>query len=238
MLVHLVADELAVAQAQDAVSHVLDGVVVRDDDDGAAVIAVHLLHQFEDLFRRVVVEGAGRLVAQQQARVLHQSAADGATLLLTARYLMRELAAVLPEPQRFQQVVHGKRIARQVLAHLDVLGDRQVGHEVVELEDETELAAAVFHQIVRLEAGDGRVAHADRARIGRLQPAHDVEERRFARARRTEQHAYFALVQLHVYALQHLDARLVFAVSLAQAVHFQIRIVLVQRHVSITLPNG
>ena len=84
MRVQVVADKFAVAQTQDAMRHVLDGVIVGDDDDSATILAVDLLHEFEDLLGRVVVQGARGLVAQQQARILHQSAADSATLLLTA----------------------------------------------------------------------------------------------------------------------------------------------------------
>ena len=99
-LVEFILDNATVAQAQHAVSHAGDGGVVRDDDDGAAVGAVDILHELQDFLGRLVVERARGLVAQQQTRVFDECTADGAALLLAARNLARELVAVLVEAQR------------------------------------------------------------------------------------------------------------------------------------------
>lgn len=109
-LVEPILDDAAVAQAQHAVGHAGDGGVVGDDDDGAAVGAVNILHELQDFLGCLVVKRAGGLVAQQQARVFDECAADGATLLLAARDLARELVAVLVEAQRTQQVVDIERV--------------------------------------------------------------------------------------------------------------------------------
>ena len=100
--VDLVFGQASVAQAQHAVGHAGDGGVVRYDYESAAVPLVYVLHEFEHFFRSLVVEGARGLVAQDKARVLHERAADGAALLLTAGDLARELVAVLPEAKRAQ----------------------------------------------------------------------------------------------------------------------------------------
>ena len=70
-----------------------------NDDDGAAVLVIDILHELQDLLGRLVVKRARGLVAQQQARVFDECTADGATLLLAARDLARELVAVLVEAQ-------------------------------------------------------------------------------------------------------------------------------------------
>lgn len=109
-LVELILDDAPVAQAQHAIGHAGDGGVVRDDDDGAAVLVIDILHELQDFLGRLVVERARGLVAQQQTRVLDERTADGAALLLAARNLTRELVAVLVEAQRTQQVVDIERV--------------------------------------------------------------------------------------------------------------------------------
>ena len=97
--VHLVFNEYAIAKAQNAVSHAGDGVIVGHDHDGAAIITIHLLHKGENLLRRFVIERTCGFVAQKQTRILHERAADGATLLLAARNLSGEFRSVLVEAQ-------------------------------------------------------------------------------------------------------------------------------------------
>ena len=98
-LVELVLDDASVAQAQHAVGHVGDGGVMGDDDDGAAVGAVDVLHELQDFLGCLVVERARGFVTQQQARVFDERAADGAALLLAAGDLAWELVAVLPKAE-------------------------------------------------------------------------------------------------------------------------------------------
>jgi hypothetical protein len=79
-----VLEHVPVTQPERVVGHVANRVVVGDDHDGGAVAAVDALHELEDLLGGVVVERARRLVAQKQARVLHEGTPDGAALLLAA----------------------------------------------------------------------------------------------------------------------------------------------------------
>ena len=69
--------------------NVEDAAVVRDHDDGPAGLHGHLLQQFHDRLARVGVEGRGRLVADQQLRLVNQGAGDGHALLLAAGQLRR-----------------------------------------------------------------------------------------------------------------------------------------------------
>ena len=70
-----------------------------DNDDGAAVGAVYILHELQDFLGRLVIKRARGLVAQQQTRVFDERAADGTALLLATRNLARKLVAVLVEAQ-------------------------------------------------------------------------------------------------------------------------------------------
>src|SRR5690606_36357366 len=78
----------AVSQAQDPAG-VPGGVFfVRDDHDGVT-LTVERLEKLHDLLARAGVQVAGRLVGQQDGRVIDQGAGDGDTLPLTARELVR-----------------------------------------------------------------------------------------------------------------------------------------------------
>ena len=96
----------------------------------------------------------------------------------------------------------------QELADLDVLLHRQIGHEIVELEDEAELSSAVFHEIAIRKIRKFGPAHANRSAVGRLEPADQIQKRRFARTRGPEQHAGLALHDVGGDAFQDLSQRI------------------------------
>ena len=108
-----------------------------------------------------------------------------------------------------------------MLANLDVLADGEVGHQIVKLEDETELAAAILAELLFGKRGECFVAHAHRAAIGRLQAADDVQKRRLARARRAKQHAYLAFLHRAAYAAKHLCAGIACAIGFLQVFYLK-----------------
>ena len=77
---------------------------------------------------------------------------------------------------------------------LDVFLDGEVGHQVVELEDKTKLAASVLAQVGRLEHREVAAVHQNRASVGILQAADQVKKRRLARARGPQHDADLASV--------------------------------------------
>ena len=66
--------------------------VVRDHDDGLAVLAVERLEQAENFVAGFAVEIAGRFVAEQQRRIGDDGARDADALLLAAG----ERARIMP----------------------------------------------------------------------------------------------------------------------------------------------
>ena len=96
----------------------------------------------------------------------------------------------------------------------DVLAGGQAGDQVVELEDEADVLAAVARQGGVVGGGQVVVAVADGAAGGHVQAAEDVEQRRFAAAGRPEQDDELALVQVEVDAAQGVDLDLAHAVDL------------------------
>ena len=193
-----------------------------DNDDGAAVGAVDILHEPQDFHGCLVVERAGGLVAQQQARIFDECTADGAALLLAARDLARELVAVLVKTQRTQQVVDIERVFGQVRRDLDVLLDGEVGHQVVELEDKAQLTASVFAQVSGLEHREVAAVHQNRAGIGILQAADQVEEGRLTRARGPQHDADLAAVDGRVDAIEYRQARITVAIVLFEILNLDV----------------
>ena len=81
--------QLAVGEAQDTIRHRGRARLVRDHHDGAALVGARA-QQPQHLGAGLGVEVAGRLVGEQQRRVVDERAGDREALLLAARELMRE----------------------------------------------------------------------------------------------------------------------------------------------------
>ena len=89
----LVGDDQAVAHRHHAIGIGGDVRRMGHDDDGDAALAIELHQRFHDLMRGARIEIAGRLVRQQQARIVDQRAGDRDALLLPAGQLRRACCA-------------------------------------------------------------------------------------------------------------------------------------------------
>jgi len=114
----LVAQQPAVAEGEDAPGVGRDVGLVRDQHDRQAG-AVEPLHEREDLDTRARVEVTGRLVGQDDGRIVDQRAGDGHALLLAARELIGVMVLALGQP-------HGGQAFASVPAPL---AGRQTGVE-------------------------------------------------------------------------------------------------------------
>lgn len=123
---------------------------------------------------------------------------------------------MLVETQRTQQVVDIERVFGQVRRDLDVLLDGEIGHQVVELEDKAQLAAAVLTQVGGLERGEVAAVHQNRAGVGILQAADQVKKRRLARTRGPQHDADLTAIDGRVDAVEHRQARISIAVVLLE----------------------
>jgi len=158
-------------------------LVVGDIDGGdgkAAQQTLDLNARGDAKFRVQVGEG---LVEQEEARIAHDAAPDGHTLLLPPRELAR-----LALQEQVKADAHDLRGDADALHHL--LGralahpekERQgalpphVGVEGIALEDHAGVAR------VRRQAGHVAVADEDRARVGLVEARHRAEQGRLAAA--------------------------------------------------------
>ena len=87
--------------------------------------------------------------------------------------------------------------------HLGVLDRRELGQQVVELEDEPDPVVAQRHQLGVGHRRELGVADGDRSAIGAVEPAEDVEQGAFPHARRADNRHHFARLDLQIEILQH-----------------------------------
>src|SRR5579872_2056220 len=172
--------------------------------------ARHIMNQVPEFAPRLGVDAGGRLVEQQQFRLVQHAGGQGKTLLPPAGELSRQLVAPIEKPHSRHDIVDGDA----AIFHLIDAGD-----EIEVLEDGEILVEAEFlRHIADVAADERRLAdnvEADAlafAGVGNQQPAEHPNRRRLAAAVRAEEAAYLALIDLEGEALDDLS----FAKALAQ----------------------
>jgi len=169
---------------------------VRDDDQRQAVF-VERAKQLDDLRAGLGVEVAGRLVAQEQLGRVIESARDRHALLLPARQRARARLGLVADADTRQRLDGARVGARRVSVgeiggQLDVLARRQMVEQVERLEDEADLAVAEARQPPVVERVQVVAEHRRLAGVAAVEPAHDVQERRLARARAPDEREQLA----------------------------------------------
>ena len=132
--------------------------IVRHEHQRRLARAVDVEQQLDDLVAGGAVEIAGRLVGEQDRRIVRQRARDRDALLLAARELRRIVMAALgrarPPRAAPSRAPRGLRHAGDLHRHQDVLERGQRRQQVEELEDEADARAAQPRQRVLVERGD------------------------------------------------------------------------------------
>ena len=170
-------------------------LIVRHQDGGHALLVVQPPQPAPELGPHVGIERAERLVEQQHLRLDRQRPGQGHALTLPARELVGPLLGPLREPDQGQQLLDaGAHLGRLALADLEAEGHvvehGHVRERGVVLEHEADAA------ILGTRPGDVPVRDPDDALVGRLQAGDDPQQRRLARAARTEQRGQRALGNL------------------------------------------
>ena len=126
-----------------------DRGIMGHDHHGGAFLTAHVLQNLQDLLAGVVVQRAGRLVAQQDLRILRHSSGDGHTLLFTAGKLRGKIVDTIAETDVFQHFDGILSIGNDLRGELDVFLRGQIRHKIVELEHETDVRPAISRQLFR-----------------------------------------------------------------------------------------
>ena len=126
------------------------------------------------------VERPGRLVAQQHVGPLGDRPRDRHALLLAAGQLRREVVQPLAQADQLAAPPRAASGRGDLGDQGDVLARGQAGDQVVELEHEADVLAAVAGQRGVVGGGQVVVAVADGAGGRHVEPAEDVQQRRLA----------------------------------------------------------
>jgi hypothetical protein len=197
------ADDLAVGHHGHLVGEPLGllDVVRRHQDRGAA--RAERVDQRPELGADLRVEPNGRLVEQQQRRVVHEPAREQQAAAHAAGELVDRVAPAPVEACQVKPAVHrGPHVLDPVepREHGEVVLHRHVHVEVVELGDHTHLRPRLLRLAGQLVAQDG-----DPALVGPCLAGKQPHRRRLARAIRAEQAEADALWHLEVEAVHRGD---------------------------------
>jgi len=208
------AADPAIGEVDHPVGNGSNADVVGDHRRGGAELLVAALDRLQHDDPGLAVQGAGRLITQQHLGPLGDGPGDGDPLLFAAGELGREMVhAVLQLDQR-QRRLRGQRVGGDLGHQADVLARRQAGYQVVELEHEADVVAAVPGQAGVVQGGQ-LLRTEEHPAVGRqVETAQDVQKGRLAAARRAQHHHQFAGIELHVDATQRMHRDLAAAIDL------------------------
>ena len=202
-------------------------LVVGDDDKRRALVARQLQHQLEHAVGGAAVQVAGGLVGQHAGRLGDQCAGNRDTLAFAAREFRRPVLQPVLQPDAAQassvaaRALSGGRHAPDPQRHGDVVQRAELGQQVVELVDETQVPVAqiALHAGAQLRQVLAHQLHA--AAGGRIERAQQVQQGALAGTRGADDGQRLAGVHLQVDALQHRHVEPAFGETLGQALRLQ-----------------
>ena len=194
-------------------------LIVCDDDEGDADLALNCLELQLHLLSELEVECSQWFVEQKHSWPPHQGARQGDALTLTARELRGFARSVVVESDHLERLggtrpPFGLGHAADLHAVLDVLGDGHVREECVLLEDGVDVTAS------RREFGDVDTAELDGARGGLFEAGDHPEHGGLARPGGAEDREQFAVLDGQVGACHGHDR---LSEHLANACEFDLR---------------
>ena len=195
----------AVGELNDAVRHAANNRVVGHQDDGSRERAVHAIERLEHEHTRLAVQRAGGFVAQQQTRLLGDSACDGDALLLAAGKLGGKAVAEIGDADQGQRLHRRQSPLGADGPERHVLAGRQARDEIVGLKNEADMAAPVEGQRPLVERRKVGPAKQEAAGCRAIEATDEIEQRRLAASGWTEQDDEVAARQLEIDAAQGAD---------------------------------
>ena len=185
-------------------------MIVGDDDDRVA-LAVKLPEQAHEVGAALGIEGAGRLVSEDDFATVHQRPGDADALLLAAGQGAGAVAQPVAEAEADQQV-GGAAGARAIVdagidrRHRGIFDGIEVGEELVALEDEAEMLAPQLGELVGRELADVAAREGIGPFARRIEAADQVHQRRLAGARLADDGDHLARPDVEIDMVEHRDA--------------------------------
>ena len=182
---------------------------MRDDDDGQTELLVDVRDECEDRFRRLRVERARRLVAEQHLRLARERTRDADALFLTARQLGRVLVRLVRKADEREQrrdlfLDLRRALSREFQRECDVVVDGRGREQVEVLKNHADVLAR-FAKLCAAHRRHVLAVDGDFACCWALEHVDAADERRLARARKTDDAVDFAAADGEIDAFQRLD---------------------------------
>ncbi len=199
-----------------------DGRIVGGDEKGGSVLAVEPAQQFDQGFAGDGIEVGRGLVGQHDVRPGGERPRH--PLLLPARELTGPARPQAGEIDLRQPVIGlAQRLPTPRALELERIGDILPGgedsHQVVGLENETDVVQAESGPLIGREARQGLPRHQHLPPGGQLQRPDAVEQRGLARARAPLEHGVASRIEAQVDAVQRPGTGVATAEALVQAGH-------------------
>jgi hypothetical protein len=143
----IASHKFSILHLKDAVHVLAHAQVMCDNDPGAVVFVDEIRERLHDLIGAFGVKGGGRLVCQNDGRIMDQGTRDGDALLLAAGELRREVVQPVTEPETGEDLRRTEAsrfigFAVEAQHEFDVFSGSEKGDQVVRLEGEANLFAA------------------------------------------------------------------------------------------------
>ena len=189
----------AVLQSHDARGVAAGQLGVVGDHDDEPVLR-HFLQQVHDLDGRLGVQGACRLIGQQDGRIVHQRSGDGHALHLSAGELARLLFNLIAEADIFKSfsgagASFGTGDAGDRESEFDIGQDCLMRDQVVGLKNEADGVIAVTVPVAVFVLSCGDAVYNQISAVVLVQTADDVEHGTLAGAGWPENGDEFAVAQ-------------------------------------------
>ena len=173
--------------------------IVRNDEEGLFEGVAEDEEKVVEFAGVLGVEVAGGLVGEDQLGVVHQGTGHRNTLLLPSR----QLRGFVPYPiSKFQKIKKFLRSFESFLTtfsgdergHRHILQRRELGQQMVELIDETDMPVSELRQLVVGQTVEIHAVNDHLSPIRLVQRADDMQQRRFTGPGRTDNRHDFAVL--------------------------------------------
>ena len=180
---------------------------MRDDEQRRARGGDEIEHEAQRLVARVLVEIAGGLVGEDQPWPRRQRPPDRDTLLLAAgeRFRIAPLEPRKTEPCGQLRLPGGIEPPAEPRLKAQILRDREARDEVESLEDEPDGLAPQLRALGLGKRAERLAAKPDFARVRRIEPRREIEQRAFAASRLSHERQRLARREGEVDAFQDLQ---------------------------------
>ena len=99
LLITIILPYLSVAQLNDTIRHIFDGIVMGYHYDRIPVFVIDFFNQIQNIFGRIIIQCSGRLIAQKNIRIFYNRTSDRGTLLLSTGKLIWQFMTMFIQPK-------------------------------------------------------------------------------------------------------------------------------------------